>query len=181
MKNTKMQQRLSTEVMEFLHSRKSLQLSSLTADGLPYASYAPFAIGDDCLYILISDIAVHARNLAENADASVLIIEDEDSAEQLFARKRVNYSIKAEQVELETEAWQQGIDILVERHGERIHNLSQLSDFRLFKLVPQGGRYVKGFGRAYALAGNSLAGELLNHMTDGHKKRDTGEELTLAG
>lgn len=167
-------QRINEEVSEFIHSRKSLMLSSLQADGRPYASYAPFAIGDDCLYVLLSEIALHAINLQHNPAASVLIIEDEDTAGELFARKRVNYSMQAELVELESEAWYQGIDILEVRHGERIQNLSRLADFRLFRLKPEGGRFVKGFGRAFALEGETLTGDV-RHMQEGHRKRTTTE------
>ncbi|MFT5722270.1 MAG: putative heme iron utilization protein [Motiliproteus sp.] len=173
MKNEKMEARLSAEVLTFINSRKSLQLSSLTKEGNPYASYAPFAIGEECLYVLLSEIAMHANNLQHHPNASVLIIQDEDSAKELFARVRVNYSVNAEMIELEDERWQQGIDVLAARHGERIKNLSEFSDFKLFKLQPTGGRFVKGFGRAYSLAGETLAGEILNHMTDGHKQRVT--------
>lgn len=172
MKNKAMQQRLGDEINEFLHKRKSLQLASMTVEGTPYASYAPFAIGDECLYVLISDIAVHAINLAKNPKASVLIIEDENEAEKLFARIRVNYHVEAEQQEVDSEGWKTGVNALIERHGEIVENLSQLSDFHLFKLNPKGGRYVKNFGRAFALAEGTLSSEVLNHMTDGHKKRE---------
>lgn len=174
MKNKAMQTRLSAEVLEFIGSRKSLQLATLSADGSPYASYAPFAPGDDCLYVLLSDIAVHGANLALNPLASVLIIEDESSAGQLFARIRVNYSVAAELLEYSTPDWDAGLSTLTSRHGERPAALSAMSDFRLFRLTPEGGRYVKGFGRAFTLAGGSLAGEVLTHMTDGHTLRSVG-------
>ncbi|MCK5881234.1 MAG: pyridoxamine 5'-phosphate oxidase family protein, partial [Sinobacterium sp.] len=79
MKNVAMQARLSDEILTFINSRKSLMLSSLNEDSSPYASYAPFAITpeSDGFYVLISTIAVHAKNLLANAPASVLIIEDE--------------------------------------------------------------------------------------------------------
>jgi len=167
--------RINDEVLEFIGSRKSLMLSSIQPDDTPYASYAPFAIGENCLYVLLSEIALHAVNLQYNPQASVLIIQDEDTAEELFARVRVNYSVNAELIELESEAWYKGIDTLEARHGERIRNLSELSDFRLFRLNPKGGRYVKGFGRAFTLAGDTLAGEAVNHMKDGHRKREDTE------
>lgn len=170
MKNKKLAARLSQEVLDFIETRKTLQLASLTEEGAPFASYAPFAIGENCLYVLLSDLAVHAVNLKANPKASVLIIEDEDTAGELFARVRVNYSIEAECIRHNTEAWDRGISALKARHGERISHLSQLSDFRLFKLNPTSGRFVKGFAKAYSLAGNSLAGEEMSHMTDGHKK-----------
>lgn len=171
MKNKAMEVRLSQEVLDFLHSRRSLQLSSLTPEGAPYASYAPFAIGDECLYVLLSEIAVHAVNLTANPQASVLIIEDEDTAGELFARVRVNYTVRADWLQYGSDEFKLGLASLVERHGERPASLSELSDFKLFRLAPLGGRYVKGFGKAYNLAGESLAGEVVTHMRDGHSPR----------
>ncbi len=172
MKNKAMETRLNQEVLDFIHSRRSLQLASLKEDGVPYASYAPFAIGDDCLYVILSEIAVHAINLQANPNASVLIIEDEDVAGELFARVRVNYTVRAEKLDYDSNDWHTGMEKLVARHGERPRNLGEHSDFKMFRLVPEGGRYVKGFGKAYDLAGESLAGEVVNHLRDGHKARN---------
>lgn len=171
MKNKAMETRIGEEVMDFIASRKSLQLSSITPEGMPYASYAPFAIGQECLYVLLSDIAVHAANLRCNARASVLVIEDEDTAQELFARVRVNYAMRADLLEYGSDDFRLGLEQLVKRHGERPRKLSELSDFSMFRLVPEGGRYVKGFGKAFTLEGGSLAGESLSHMRDGHRPR----------
>ncbi|MCX4192672.1 HugZ family protein [Methylophaga sp. OBS1] len=171
MNNKGLETQIRDEIMDMVHSRKSLMLSSLDENGLPYASYAPFAVGDDCLYVLISEIAVHGKNLQLNPQASALIIEDEDTANELFARLRVFYRVRAEMIEPETTDWQQGIDSLQSRHGERINNLSKLSDFKLFRLHPNGGRYVKGFGKAYQIEGGTLSGDSLSHLREGHKKR----------
>jgi len=171
MKNLAMQSRLSQEVLEFINGRQSLQLASLNEAGEPFASYAPFAIGDECLYLLLSEIALHAVNLQANPIASVLIIEDEDTARELFARVRVNYTMAVQQLEYGSSEWQVGMSRLTERLGERPRNLGEHTDFKMFKLVPTRGRYVKGFGKAYTLAGQSLAGEKVDHLQDGHKKR----------
>ena len=170
MKNT-LEEQVSREIMALVNNRKSLLLSTLTEDDEPYASYAPFAIGETCLYILISEIAVHAKNLQHHPRASVLIIEDEDSAAELFARLRVQYHVSAELIVPESGAWETGIACLAERHGDRIMGLSELADFKLFRLQPMSGRYVKGFGRAFQIDGGSLTGEGLSHLRDGHKKR----------
>ncbi len=164
MKNKAMQSRLKAEVMEFIHCHKSLQLASNDADGAPHASYAPFAVGDNCLYVLLSELASHGVNLQRDARASVLIIEDEATAANMFARVRVNYSMRAEQVQRDSATWQAGIASLVDRFGEFPGQLTQLQDFSLFRLVPTGGRYIKGFGRAYKLPGNTLAGDDLQHL-----------------
>ena len=171
MKNKAMQTRLSTEVTAFIHSRKSLQLASVLEDGAPYASYAPFAVGENCLYVLLSEIAVHGANLQRDPRASVLIVEDEDTADELFARIRVNYSMSVECLEHGSDSWRDGLEQLAQRHGERPLNLSELQDFKLFRLRPTSGRYVKGFGRAFTLTGGTLAGEGVTPMTDGHRPR----------
>lgn len=171
MKNKVLEDKISQEIIDIVDSRKSLMLSTLDHEGWPYASYAPFARGEDCLYVLVSEIAVHGINLQVNPNASVLIIEDEDSAGELFARLRVLYRVQAELLTPESSQWHEGIDILQNRHGDRITNLSQLKDFKLFKLHPRGGRYVKGFGKAYQIEGGSLSGEGLSHLRDGHQKR----------
>ena len=171
MKNTAMQSRLNTEITHFIHSRRSLQLATLGEDGVPFASYAPFAADDDSFYVLLSDIAMHGLNLAREPRASVLVIEDEDGAGELFARLRVSYQVRAEEVEVGSSDWQSAVDLLATRHGERPRKLSQLADFRLFRLRPVKGRYVKGFGKAYSLAGGSLGMESIDHLREGHKPR----------
>ncbi|EAQ98886.1 pyridoxamine 5'-phosphate oxidase family protein [Congregibacter litoralis] len=171
MKNTALQSRLAEEVLGFIGQRKTLQLATLGEDGVPYASYAPFAVADDRLYVVLSDIAVHGLNLLANPRASVLIIEDEDSAEEYFARVRVNYQVRATQLKTESDAGNMALNHLEKRFGERPRRLSELADFRLFSLAPVQGRYVKGFGRAYTLSGGTLGGENIEHLREGHRPR----------
>ena len=175
MKPSEQPPELREEVLAFIRGRRSLQLATLGEDGAPYASYAPFALGDECFYVLLSDIALHGLNLQRDPRASLLVVEDEDSARELYARIRVNYSVRAEMLAWDTAQWQEGIDCLADRHGERPRKLGKLQDFKLFRLVPTGGRYVKGFGQAYRWVGGGLAGTAIGHMTDGHKKRPRGE------
>jgi putative heme iron utilization protein len=101
------------------------------------------------------------------------VIEDEDNAAEIFARKRVNFKVTASLIDddKDYEKWQKGIAALTSRHGKRITQLSQLKDFRLFRLVPKNGRYVKGFGQAYQIDSGSLNTISLSHLTDGHKRK----------
>lgn len=174
MKNKAMEIRISEELTQFLSTRRTLNLATLDTNGHPYASYAPYAMGDNCLYVLLSDIALHGLNLKNNPKAAVLIVEDEKESQTIFARIRVNYQVIAEMIPYNSGApYKEAIDSLYQKQGERIHNLSELSDFNVFKLTPIGGRYVKDFGRAYAIEGNSLVGEGIEHLRDGHQARAT--------
>ncbi|MEM9758768.1 MAG: pyridoxamine 5'-phosphate oxidase family protein [Pseudomonadota bacterium] len=172
MKNKALQARLGEEVLSFIDSRRSLQIASLGEDGVPFASYAPFARDDDSLYVILSDIAIHGRNLKREHRASVLVIEDEDSAGELYARVRVSYKVLADALKAGSEAWENGVAILEKRLGERPRKLSELSDFCVFRLRPQAGRYVKGFGKAYTLEGGTLATATINHLREGHRPRE---------
>lgn len=172
MKNLAMQAKLQEEIIGFIRSRYTLQLATRSVSGDPYASYAPFALGDECFYVLLSEIAIHGVNLQTYSSASVLLIEDEDSARERFARVRLNYQVGATLLKPESPGWQQGIGLLEARHGDRVGRLAMLDDFKLFRLQPQSGRYVKDFGKAYALKGESLCGAELEHLREGHRKRE---------
>jgi len=164
MKNTKLQHQIIEEVDRFLHSRKSLMLSTLDKEGLPCSSYAPFTIYQQHLFIFISELALHTQHLIDHPQASILLIEDEDNCDDVFARIRLIYQIKADAISRETELWPQVIEEMTTRLGDRVTLLSQLSDFILFQLTPLFGRYVKGFGKAYELTGDSLMLESVEHI-----------------
>ena len=115
-----LQSKLNNEVLEFIATRKTLQLATLNQDGSPYASYAPFALGDDCFYVLLSDVAVHGKNLRLQPTASILLIEDEQSAGEIFARIRLNYSINADCLEHGSDHWQEGLAALTAKHSHLI-------------------------------------------------------------
>lgn len=164
--------RIQKDIQSFLKNRKTLHLSTVTKEGFPFASYAPFGAGDDCFYVLLSDIARHAVNLVCNPIASVLVIADESSSKELFALERLNYTVDSELLEFGSDGWALGIDCMAERFGKRIHDLSSLADFKLFRLQPNEGRYVKGFARAYSLEGRGFSGVSLHHLREGHKNRE---------
>lgn len=163
--------KLRQEIREFISTRNSLFLSTIDFNGKPFASYAPFAYVESCFYVLVSEIAIHAKNLQLNPYASALVIEDEDTANELFARVRVNYELSASLLEPDTSDWIEGLNALSSRHGDRILNLSKLSDFKMFRLLPKSGRYVKGFGRAYSFNCDPDGKDSILHLREGHVAR----------
>ncbi|MDG2664658.1 heme utilization protein HutZ, partial [Vibrio parahaemolyticus] len=160
--------RLGPEIKEFRQERRTLQLATVDAEGRPNVSYAPYVQNQEGYFVLISKIARHARNLLENPNVSLMMIEDEESSKQLFARKRLTFDAVANVVERDTEMWQQVVGQMKERFGEIIDGLSQLEDFVLFNLKPESGLFVKGFGQAYQVSGDDLVDFV--HLQEGHKK-----------
>ncbi|ELB2278766.1 heme utilization protein HutZ [Vibrio alginolyticus] len=167
-KQERLQGRLGPEIKEFRQERRTLQLATVDAEGRPNVSYAPYVQNQEGYFVLISKIARHARNLLENPNVSLMMIEDEESSKQLFARKRLTFDAVANVVERDTEMWQQVVGQMKERFGEIIDGLSQLEDFVLFNLKPESGLFVKGFGQAYQVSGDDLVD--LVHLQEGHKK-----------
>lgn len=167
-KQERLQGRLGPEIKEFRQERRTLQLATVDAEGRPNVSYAPYVQNQEGYFVLISKIARHARNLLENPNVSLMMIEDEESSKQLFARKRLTFDAVANVVERDTEVWHQVVGQMKERFGEIIDGLSQLEDFVLFNLKPESGLFVKGFGQAYQVSGDDLVDFV--HLQEGHKK-----------
>lgn len=167
-KTERLQNRLGPEIQEFRDSRKTMQLGTVSDDGKPHTSYAPFAFSEKGYYILVSDLATHSQNLKTCKAVSIMMIEDESDARSIFARRRLSFDTNAELIERDCDQWTQGIEILRSRLGEMIDNLSQLSDFRLYRLNPVFGRYVKGFGQAFDVSGEDMLSVI--HLDEGHVK-----------
>lgn len=167
-KQERLQGRLGPEIKEFRQERRTLQLATVDEEGRPNVSYAPFVQNQEGYFVLISDIARHARNLKANPQVSLMMIEDEEGSKQLYARKRLTFGAQASVVERETDLWTQVIGQMQERFGEIIDGLSQLQDFSLFNLKAENGLFVKGFGQAYQVSGDDLVDFV--HLQEGHKK-----------
>ena len=147
----------AAEAATFLGSFKTLHMATASAAGEPEASYAPFVrIGDGNFYVCVSDLATHTGHLAATGRASVLLVEDESAASQLFARRRLVFECGAERVERDTARWRTVMDLFERKFGEVMGLIRPLADFRLFALVPRRGAFVKGFGQAFRIADPAL-------------------------
>ncbi len=164
----RLQERLLPEVRALRDSRKTLVMATLDQDANPNVSYAPFALQEDGYYVLVSEIARHGQNLQQCKRISIMLIEDEGETRQIYARQRLTFDAQANEVPRDSLDWQRGIDALRTRQGDIIDNLSQLGDFHLFRLIPDKGLYVKGFGKAFTVSGDDLIDFV--HLTEGHRK-----------
>lgn len=141
-------------LIEEMHS---LQLSTVGVDGIPHCGYTPYLHRSPYnFYILVSQLAAHTRNLLANKTAAIMVIADEQSTSQIFARARVNYLCEAKRIAPDSPDYTSVLDDYQQRHGKIVEVLRQLPDFILFQLQPQCGQFVMGFGQAYTLTGNDL-------------------------
>ncbi|GLS91074.1 heme utilization protein HutZ [Psychromonas marina] len=170
-KQARLQGRLIPEIHEFREHCQSLQLATLN-DGLPHASYAPFAYTEAGYFILISDIAQHGQNLKTAKSVAFMMLDDESAAKSIFARRRLSYESQANCIDKKSDLGVQGLNALEARFGDMIPQLSQLNDFNLYQLKPLKGRYVKGFGKAFELTGDEL--QDITHLQGGHNNKGHG-------
>lgn len=158
------------EVESFLETFQTLIMASLTPDGEPHASTAPYVRFGNDFYVLISTVAQHGRNLLERPNVSLLFVEDESQCIQPFARKRVTIEAGASEIHRTDEAY----SAVVERFKahfdpELVASLTQMGDFHLFKLSAHCGSVVMGFGKAYRLDQNlEVVKQIMGQHQQGH-------------
>lgn len=150
-------EKAQAEYEKFPEEFTSIIISTVSRQGIPNASYAPFVMDNEKnIYIYVSGLAIHTQNIQDNPHLSVLFIDDEAKTKQIFARRRLNFDCTATLVPRETEQWQEIVDKFQIQFGELIGTLRSLPDFRILRLTPHSGRFVIGFGAAYNIHGSNI-------------------------
>ncbi len=165
----KSDEELLKEFHDFNKSHSSVVLGTVNASGDADATYAPCLQKNDYFHVYISELAVHTNNLLNHLNASLLFIEPEDKATNLFKRKRSSIRVNAEVIVRDSEEFNALMDDYAEEFGGIMRSLRDSQDFHLFKLKPQHATYVRGFGQAFNVGGTKL--DEIKHMRDrGHGK-----------
>ena len=152
-----MKQSPEAALSELQQTTQSLFLSTITIDGKPNGSYAPFILDDSGdFYIFVSQLASHTQDLLSNPQVSILLAEDEQNARQIFARRRASYYCQSKMIDKEDAHYETLLDLFEARFENIIKLLRTLPDFMLFKLEVQSGSFVQGFGKAYEITKEGL-------------------------
>ena len=131
---------------EFPSTFQSLIIGTTTEYQQPFTSYAPFVKVDNDYYFIISKVAKHYLNLKLNPIASILLIEDESSAKNIFFRKRLSYLVNTE-LDVVTSDIQQAF---IDKFGEFASMLFTM-DFIVVKCEILEGHIIVGAGQAYQI------------------------------
>lgn len=158
---------------------QTLHLGTVSQDGQPEASYAPFVADQGRYFVYLSELARHTANLRTAGRASVLFIESEAQAKHLFARERLTLACEATECARGSGRFEQVLDLFEQKFGQFMQAIRPLQDFHLFELRPVTGSYVAGFARAYTLAGADLA-QLNHRREEGHRAPDADAEQRLS-
>jgi len=135
---------------EFLHGFSSLLLASTDDAGGPEISYSPFILSHDAFFILVSELSGHTANLRQQQQASVMFIENESEAANIYTRRRLIIQCSAREHCRTDTCWASLLPLFRERFGETISVIETLADFVLMELQPVNGRWITGFGQAFS-------------------------------
>lgn len=148
---------------------KSVQLATASTAGIPEASYACYLFKEGKYYLYLSRLATHFHNLAQNPRCSLLFIENEADAKQIFARRRLSIQCLSQIIQRDSEKFQSIMTDFSDKFGHFMRAIRDLVDFDLFELSPQYGSYVAGFAQAYQLSGEDLS-KIIHRREITHQK-----------
>jgi putative heme iron utilization protein len=155
---------------ELLAGYQSVVLGTQSSNGYPFSSYAPFYYDGEEVYIFISNIATHTKNIQTTPRASALFIEDESKSENIFARKRISLQCDVTSLSREDERFNTVMENFKDKFGApMITMLMGLKDFNLYALRPIYGEATFGFGEAYQIGGEKMNELVIRRGDKGHK------------
>jgi len=152
-----MDKEVQRKISELKKRHTNIVLATTSDEGQALASQAPYALDEDGNFlVLVSGLAEHGKSLRTANTIGVMLMEDETGLANPFARERLNYTCKVEMLLPDSKARIEGEKLLLSRFGKFVKTLIQLPDFMMFRLVPVSGRYVAGFGAAYAIENGEI-------------------------
>jgi putative heme iron utilization protein len=144
------------EAVGLLAQMRTLQLATLCEDNRPLASYAPYVHANGALYVYLSELAAHARNLRDRPTVCAMLIHDEAQCEEIFARPRLTLDCTVVEQARDGLVFSSVLDLFESRYGETASTIRALTDFRLFELRPHQARVVSGFAKASEIYPDAL-------------------------
>ena len=137
-------------IAELRAQLSTIVLGTAATDGTPEASVAAALLDADGAFVVyLSGLAAHTRHLRLNPRASVLLVAADTKGSNPFARPRLTFACAAESIAGDTEKHGTYVRAFREKFGGTIDVLATLPDFQFFRLQPQSGRVVAGFGAAF--------------------------------
>jgi putative heme iron utilization protein len=126
-------------------------------DGEPNLAMVAYVCAEDfsAFYIHVSKLGKHTVDMENDPRVSLLITETDDRRPDPQTLARVSIRGLAEILPRTDPGYAEVRPAYLERFPEA-EQLFSLGDFNLWKIIPKGGRFVAGFGRAFNLAQEAL-------------------------
>jgi len=158
------------KLTKLLEGYQSVVLGTHGNNGYPFSSYAPFYYDGEQVYIFISNIATHAKNIQTTPRASAFFIEDESKSENIFARKRISLQCDVTSVSKDENSFNTIMTNFKNKFdSDMVTMLMGMKDFNLYALKPIYGEATFGFGEAYNIGGVKMNELVARTGGSGHK------------
>ncbi|CAA6815657.1 MAG: Pyridoxamine 5-phosphate oxidase [uncultured Campylobacterales bacterium] len=156
------------ELQIFTKNIQSVNLSTVSIDGEPFASYSPFVEDENGnFYVFISTAVQHSHNMSANPKAHILFIEDEHKTEHIYARRRLYFKATVDRFEENDKREEKIHQLFIDRFADKVSFFSMMKDSRFYKLIPSEGNFVLGFGAAFKISDDR---KILDLNDKGHSK-----------
>jgi putative heme iron utilization protein len=144
------------EVRAFILARRQAVLAVCDA-GEPLTAMTAYVaeLGLAGLLIHLSDLSPHKRVLLKHPTCSLLIAESDDGRAEVMSLARVMLQGVAAKIEKASDDYEAAkARFLARLPASKL--MFDLPDFDLFRITPTGGRFIGGFGRAFAFTAEQL-------------------------
>ncbi len=146
-----------SRLRELIQQQRWATLATVNDKGEPQASMVAYVFNEVTgeIYLHLSTLAEHTRNLANNPHASLAISENDDgrSDPQELARAGLNGTVVV--IEASDERYAAAKACYLKRLPDAAPRFG-FGDFRLFHFQVEKIRYVGGFARAFSYRGEEL-------------------------
>jgi putative heme iron utilization protein len=143
---------------------RTLTLAVTGNDACPELGVSPYVQQEDGLYIYTSHLSQHVRDLMQAGTATCLICADEGDSQNIWARNRLKFSVRAVEVARDDARFNALCDMLETAHGPTMGLIRNFADFHMFHLQPHGGVLVMGFAKAFRVSGPRF--EIAAHLSE---------------
>ena len=140
------------ELDKFSENIKSIVLSTVSKDGEPFVSYSPYTQDKEGnFYVFISTAVRHSHNMYATKKAHIMLLQDEQDAKHIYARRRLYFKVDVEKFEADDERFEKVAKLFEAKLGKEASLVRTMSDSRIYKLMPSQGNLVLGFGAAFKI------------------------------
>lgn len=134
-------------------------LATLDKEGQPDGSMVAYVFNDDMseVYLHLSELAAHTRNLQQHPQASLIISECDNGESDPQQLSRAIVTGKVSRMEPTENAYDTARRLYLSRLPDA-EPLFSFGDFRLYCFRPGKIRFVGGFAQAYTIRPDELSG-----------------------
>ena len=137
------------ELRTFIHTHRQATLA-VCVNNEPFTAMVSYVTHGGGLLIHLSNLSLHKKQLLANPACSLLIAEPDDGRDEVMSLARVTLNGSAIKLDKQTQDYADAQAAFLAKLPTS-EMMFALADFDLFRIVPTAGRFIAGFGRAFAL------------------------------